>query len=472
MRHHLRSVSATSFQMLVNQVLGLLFFIGMASLLPKSLFGQVNWAIAVSTTLTIIASLGFDHVIVRQLSGGSSIADTVGLYITHTLILASLAILSLLIFHYVDPVFFQDNPEFFLIFIGITGTFLSMPYKQLANGKERFWSLALMGISGNLFRVLILFFLWQMKLLSPVSIAFMFLVSGIAEWVISLILGTQVAGAMIWPVFHMKAYKSLVKYSLPQTGVILLDSAFARIDWILMGILSTDAFTADYSFGYKAFESSRLPLLIIAPVILPKLSRLYSKGGLSLKASNELNMLWRMESIICVVIPLALNVCWEDLVNSMTQHQYGTSTRWVYAVLSLSLPMVYIVNFLWTLAFAQGRLKMIFYFTAITLSSNILLNLLLIPKFGALGAAMAFSISTLLQLGLYLWKVKEPILNLPIFDFIKTLIFAILSLTIVQSISLHWGLKLILACALYAMLLQVFKMIDWRKPLMNHSAES
>ena len=74
MKHHLRTLSASTFQMVVNQVFGLLFFLGMAVLLPKALFGQVNWAVAVCATITIITSLGFDHIIVRKLSGGARVA--------------------------------------------------------------------------------------------------------------------------------------------------------------------------------------------------------------------------------------------------------------------------------------------------------------------------------------------------------------------------------------------------------------
>ena len=450
--------------MVVNQVFGLLFFLGMAVLLPKALFGQVNWAVAVCATITIVSSLGFDHIIVRKLSGGARVADTVGVYLAHTFIIAAIAIGCLLLHRTVYPSFYLRNPTFSAIFIGLLATFLSMPYKQLANGKERFWHLAFMGISGNVIRVAILFLLYLTHRITPANIAWMFLAGGLLEWMCCTLLGLQFAGRMLWPVWNLEKYLRLVKEALPQMGVILLDSAFARVDWILMGILSTDGFMADYSFSYKAYESSRLPLLIIAPVILPKVSRMYSKGGITDTAASGLNLLWRAESLICVIIPLLLNVCWVDLVNLVTQGRYGTSTQWVYAVLSLSLPMAYIINFLWTIAFAQGRLKMIFQFTAITLCCNVVLNLSLIPLLGALGAAIAFTGSTAVQLTLYASKVRETTLKMPLSDFLSTVTMAALIAIGAGLLPLHWLIKVPLAMCAFAILARLTGMITWRSP--------
>ncbi len=450
--------------MVVNQVFGLLFFLGMAVLLPKDLFGQVNWAVAVCATITIIGSLGFDHIIVRKLSGGAAVNDTIGIYLSHTFVVAGVCIGGLLLHQWIDPSFYDRNTTFSAIFIGLLATFLSMPYKQLANGKERFWHLALMGISGNVMRVGMMLVLYASGHMSPSGIAWLFLIAGILEWLICALLGMHLTARMTLPTLHLRKYLLLIRDALPQMGVILLDSAFARVDWILMGILSTDAHTADYSFSYKAYESSRLPLLIIAPVILPKVSRLYSQGGITREAGANLNFLWRAESLICVLIPLMLNVCWEDVINLVTHGRYGTSTKWVYAVLSLSLPMAYIINFLWTIAFAQGRLKMIFQFTAVTLCCNVILNLSLIPLLGALGAAIAFTGSTAVQLALYAWRVREPALQIPLSDFLISVMGAAVISIAAAMLPLHWVIRVPLALAAFMLFARVTGMISWQKP--------
>ncbi len=464
MRKHLSTFSASAFQMAVNQLFGLLFFAGMAMLLPKELFGKINWAVAVGTTITVISSLGFDHIIVRRLSAGGGVRETVGVYIGHSLVILVAGALGLAGVRFLLPAFYQAHPGFGWIFLGLLATFLSMPFKQFANGKEHFWSLALMGISGNVLKVAILILLYLQGRLDAQTVALLYLVSGILEWLICAMLGMKIRGGWLWPYLNPRAYASLVREALPQLGVILLDSAAARLDWILMGILSTDIMTADYSFSYKAFESSRLPLLIIAPVILPKLSRLYSEGGVTGKAATELNLLWRVESVICMLIPLVLNVCWPELIDLVTGGRYGRSTRYVYAILSLSLPLAYISNFLWTIAFAQGRLKLTFWFSAATLASNVILNLLLIPKLGALGAALASSASALVQVTLYLWYVREPALRIAVRDFLLAGCCAVAVTLAIGAAPLLWWLRIPVACGIYLLLLRVIRFIRFRKP--------
>jgi O-antigen/teichoic acid export membrane protein len=464
MKKHLRTFSASAFQTVMNQFFGLLLFAGMAMLLPKAVFGQVNWAVAVCTTITLISSLGFDHIIVRRLSSGGGVPESVGIYIGHSLLVLTFGALALIGIHFLFPGFDKAHPGFEWIFLGLLATFLSMPFKQFANGKEHFWSLAVMGISGNVLKVATLILLYLNDRLGVREVALMYLISGVLEWLICAALGMKIRGGWLGPYLNPRAYGALIREALPQLGVVLLDSAGARLDWILMGILSTDIMTADYSFSYKAFESSRLPLLIIAPVILPKLSRLYSEGGVTGKAVTELNLLWRVESLICMLIPLVLNVCWPDLIDLVTKGRYGQSTRYVYAVLSLSLPLVYISNFLWTIAFAQGRLRLTFWFSAATLSTNVILNLLLIPALGALGAAIASTGSLLVNVILYLWYVREPALRIAVRDFLAVGLIAAAITISVGSMPLFWWLRIPLACGLYLLLLRAFGFIRFHKP--------
>lgn len=74
--NHLKSLSASGFQIIVNQLFGLGFFMLAAYYIDKQLFGELNLSIALSTTFTLLATFGFDHVIVRRISAGMSIAST------------------------------------------------------------------------------------------------------------------------------------------------------------------------------------------------------------------------------------------------------------------------------------------------------------------------------------------------------------------------------------------------------------
>jgi O-antigen/teichoic acid export membrane protein len=281
------------------------------------------------------------------------------------------------------------------------------------------------------------------------NLGILFLVAGIFELVLAVLLTQHFFKKLLYPVFQKQTYSVLFRESLPQMGVILLDSAFARMDWILMGVLSTSINTADYSFAYKAYDSSRIPLLIIAPVLLPAIAKIYGKGTLDQRNVLQLKRLWIIESLICVLIPLFLNVCWVDLINLATKKRYGESTFFVYLILSLAMPMLYINNFLWTVAFSQKRLKTILWITGTTLVTNILLNFILIPRLAAVGAAIASTSSIFLQTVLYISTRKEARLYVNVWRFVKSALLAFAIGFAFHYLALFWLVKGILSVLIY-----------------------
>ena len=70
-------------------------------------------------------------------------------------------------------------------------------------------------------------------------------------------------------------YLKLLKESLPQAGVVIFTSSIARFDWIFLGILASNIALAEYSFAFKIFEVATLPLLVIAPILIPRFTRLF-----------------------------------------------------------------------------------------------------------------------------------------------------------------------------------------------------
>jgi len=465
-KKHFKTFSATTFQIISNQFLGLALFVLLALCVSKNDFGDLNWSLAVGSTVCIILTFGFDHIVVKKLSAGAAIQATAGAYLTHAILLSLLAALVMIGHSWLFPGFHQVHKLLLAIFISSLLTFISSPYKQLANGTEHFWHLAIMSIIGNLAKVVGLLVMLAAKKIDTTALSVLFIVSGVVELLVCAVAARTILKRSLKISFNLKVYKALVKEALPQMGVVLLDSSFARIDWILMGILSTNIFTADYSFSYKAFESSRIPLLIIAPVLLPKLSKIYSReDAFTDTAVKELNSLWKIESVICVIIPLMLNVCWEDLINAFTHNRYGTSTKWVYAILSFSLPMLYMSNYLWTLAFAQGRLKLTFKISAVVTIANFLLNILLIKRYSAVGAAIAFSLSTLIQLILYCVTVKEQRLNNGLGDFVKTTVLAIIIVAAFQYVHIFWMLRMAAGLLLFLALIYVLGIYRFTNPL-------
>jgi len=456
MKKHFKVFSATTFQIIGNQLFGLLFFILLSSDVGKDIFGDINWSIAISVTISIILSFGFDYVVVRRISSKQDTHRIAGVYLSHTIVISAIFAGLLLAHRLLFPSFYAVHDVFAFIFISTLLTFIAGPFKQLAMGLEKFWHMAVMCVTCNFIRVSGFFIMIYTHRINSFNISALFIVSSSLELLVCVLLAWHILSRPLTMIFDWKVYTALVKESLPQMGTVLSDSAFARMDWILMGILSTKIFTADYSFAYKAFESSRIPLLIIAPVLLPKLSRIYSKDeDFKDDIKGQLNALWKIESFVCVLIPLILNVCWVDVVNLFTHNKYGEETKWVYLVLSMAIPMLFISNYLWTIAFAKGRLKLTFKISMVVTASNLILNIILIPRYHAVGAAIASTSSLFIQLVLYCITVQEKQLMLALFDFIKTFIIAGVIIGCLMFSNLFWIVKCCIALGVFVVLILV-----------------
>ena len=80
-------------------------------------------------------------------------------------------------------------------------------------------------------------------------------------------------------------------------------------------------------------------------------------------------------------------------------------------ILTLCIPLQYLTNFLWTVNFAKGRLRMIFHAFVITLVVNVIGDLILIPIFKNEGAAFAYLMGYIAQTAFYIFKSDLPELN-------------------------------------------------------------
>jgi O-antigen/teichoic acid export membrane protein len=203
-------------------------------------------------------------------------------------------------------------------------------------------------------------------------------------------------------------HASLLNESMPQLGVSVFSSVIARFDWILLGFFSTKLILAEYSFAYKVFEMASLPLLVIAPILIPRFTRLFHpiNGQVTPEKTVALMGFLRMELVIASLSCLLLNLIWAPVIDQITQGKYGEVNNHTVLVLSACLPFIYLNNFLWTVNFAKGRMKMIFWVFALTFAVNMIADLALIPFYGGEGAAFGYLLAMISQSVAFLYMTK------------------------------------------------------------------
>ncbi len=400
-RRLIQNLSVNTIQLIVNQFLGLGIFYVLSTGLDKNSFGQINLSLAILLAVFNILSFGIDQVVVKKIAAGADVRPLLSTYIFHVVITGAF-FYGLLFF---GTTLFTHTGHLYnillLISIGKLMIFFSTPFKQAANGMERFRLLAYMSVISNLLRCIGLIAFALLHSLSLLNIVIIFIIGDVTELLFCVYLFTRSTKIPLTVKWDRIGYFQLLRESLPQTGVVLITSALARFDWIFIGFMVSAIKLAEYSFAYKIFEISTLPLLAIAPLLIPFFTKLFQQKDNKIP---ELKFLVRVEMIVAAFIGLLLNLCWSPVIDRLTAGKYGLINVKTIFILSLCMPLLYLNNFLWTIYFAQGRLKMILTSFIITFLVNVIGDILLIPFLKNEGAALAFLAACLVQTIYYLKK--------------------------------------------------------------------
>lgn len=402
----LHDISANTVQLLINQLFGLLiFYVLSVKLGDKDSFGEINWTLAVLLTAFSVLTCGIDQAVIKKVAAEKNAAGMQAIYLAHVIFTGLFFYGLVVLASFLFPGFFREHRLLLLLGAGKLMIFFSSPFKQVANGLERFRALLFMSICSNVVRGSSLVMLAFLNRLTMNNIVIVFIAGDIAELLLSMLISVRVLKVPFFISWKKAAYLSLLKESLPLLGVVIFTSAMARFDWIFIGLFAGNTILAEYSFAYKVFELATLPLLVIAPILIPRFTRLFHKSmPLQSGIHENLFILLRIEMVIASLSALLLNLLWIPVIDPLTNGAYGMVNSVTILILSACIPLLYFNNFLWTIHFAQGRLKMIFYIIALTFAVNIAGDLLLIPPCKAEGAATAFLTALVIQSFFYLRK--------------------------------------------------------------------
>lgn len=463
-KHIISLFSANAVQIAFSQ-LGSLFLFWLSSKeLSKTEFGNFNWYFAICGTVMAICSFGFDFVVIKKISARNEIdASRIQLFQNVMICLLSIIVISIVLaFHLYVPGFKQ----LLLILVAFQFTYLGLPFKNALTGKELFARSARTVVVSNSLKIALVLFFYLTHQLTLFNVTLTLALSNLVEFTFYILNSFDIFDRkLLLDKPYWAPYKKLFRESLPQLGVIIFDSAFARIDWILLGIISSNnaaISTAEYSFAYKIFEISRLPLLVLAPILFTRFSRLLHlpKENITEDVRKGVFSFLKLELIIGMLVPLFINLAWVPLMLYFTGGKYGPENQHLYLLLSLTLPVDYMVNFLWTIAFAQGQLRLTMALSIINSVLNILLNLVLIPLYGPTGAAIAYLSCNLLLLPMYLAKVRQEHITFPLKNCL-----AIVSVGLITGVGCYllpvaFPLKWLAAITIYTLAILNFKIFN------------
>tara|TARA_Y100001968_G_C19423098_1_gene752879 strand:+ start:159 stop:1607 length:1449 start_codon:yes stop_codon:yes gene_type:complete len=186
----------------------------------------------------------------------------------------------------------------------------------------------------------------------------------------------------------------IIKKSLPYALLILLMTIYYRIDSIMLErMIDDDSVQAGiYAQAYRFFEASNMFAYLFAALLLPIFSRM-------LKLGESIRELVDFAFKILMGFGLVLTVfCvfYGDAIIALRYYNYVSESSNIFIVLMICFLCVASTYIYGTLLTANGNLFFLNIIAGFGVILNILLNIILIPKYHALGSAFASLITQFL----------------------------------------------------------------------------
>lgn len=204
--------------------------------------------------------------------------------------------------------------------------------------------------------------------------------------------GTLLLGADYWrqygtvrPKVRPRRWAVLLRSALPVAASALMIAVYYSLDRVLLGFLRTEAEVGLYEAAYKVFAAAVVPSTVCYQAFFPLLSA--ARGDAAQRLATT-----RSYARAMMALGPAVAVGGGLLAYDITLAVYGAeyaSSGGVLSLLMVSAGLVYVANVYAQPLLAWGLERRFLMATAAGAAVNTGLNVLLIPKHGASGAAVA-----------------------------------------------------------------------------------
>ena len=178
----------------------------------------------------------------------------------------------------------------------------------------------------------------------------------------------------------------ILRKSMPYAFLILLMFFYNRMDSVMLDLLleNGELESGIYAQGYRILDAANMIGFLTAGLLLPLFSRAF-------KQDERIDELTRTALGFLLSISTAVAIlCWlfgEEIIHLLYTEGSSYSAS-VFSVLILSFIPVSMTYLFGTMLTAAGKLRWLNRMAAAGLILNLVLNLIFIPKYGALGSAV------------------------------------------------------------------------------------
>ena len=385
----------------VSRVLRLILIIYVARILGATEYGKFTFALAFVSLFSIFYEFGLPLIVTREFSGEKEREKELYSVLSLKIVLSlgALVLIRISSFFVTSDHVIKEIILFLALF-SLISSFLTIIYAffQACQRMEyQAWATIL-----------------QASVVTPVGIFVLFNFPSLRNLSYSYLFSSLVALIFVLFFFHFNVlplricwqktvWQRFLRMSWPMAFIGLFGVIFTYIDSVMMGYWGYITETGWYNAAYSIIHVTLLPAGIISTSFYPILSRFFKES----KENFQDNLQGQMKRMISLAFPwVGGGIARAPKIISFIYGLNFSPSILAFQILIIIAGFVYLSSPFHHLFIAINQPKLICYISGVGAAINIVLNLLLIPRFTLYGAAMATLITYFAIFILVLFSVE------------------------------------------------------------------
>jgi O-antigen/teichoic acid export membrane protein len=454
-----RNASARAAGEVLAKLASLAFYVTMARRLGNEGFGDFQFALALTGGLVVLAGFGTDQLIAREVArdpsrGGRLLADAAAVKVVGGLVMLLVAAAIVNVGSYSA----EARTVVYVVGLGSLLEVLSKSWFSIFQAHERLelasatliiqrFSTAAVGITVLVLGAGTVGAAWAYAGGSALAVA-------VAELWLRRSIGTRRAPA------DPRGWRRLVLAGVPIGLIGLLMIVLLRLDVTMLSFLAGNVAVGVYSVALRLVEATQFIGSALSAAMLPWLARAASARTFGVARGYMLGL----KAVNAILLPIGLGFVLfaEPIIRLLYGARFGAS------VLPLRLlgmmALLYGINaYAATMLIARDRPGAFARLVAPVIVQNIVFNLVLIPRYGADGAAFDALLSSFLLAALALWQGQAIVGRSDLYGaFAGPVAAGAAMVAVVLVLALPWPVEAALAACVYVVVLGAFEWLTRR----------
>ena len=453
------------------------FYFFLAHLLPTSVVGSISLLYAIMAIGTTVFMLGLgkgiQHFFSYHLARNNN--NTLLALIRNTALLGTFLSISAFfsiyfLSYYISILFFHS--AYYELYIKIIG--IAIASSIIVN----IFAAMLLGLNQYKKYSLIYSFVYTLTYLFPLILLFIF---GRAIYLVSGVAIITSVSALVFVFFILKlykiigmekgnyeseTYKNIIHYSVPLFFSSIMGTSATYIDRIVVSYFVNLSSLGIYNFALVIASAATLLVSPVSNLLIPKLSSFFALDNMPAFRSS-IRMLLNMVSLLYIPSALGIAALSRPLLFIFAGQAYEEA--YIPLIIIMFTTSVFIGSTVLITGISSIRKTRIYVFSSsLSLISNLVLSVILIPIFGIVGAAVSYSSMNAVNFFIvYYYAKKFQIVNYDKKRIIKIWIASLIMFTLVflfQSFILYSMINIfifiLLGIIIYLFEIKAFKLIN------------